>query len=350
MTELAEVSKWAILSAIALTSPRARLSYETWVLGREHLKDYFPEPVRMLERWAAPKAGLDRNRGRFYEHLDSGVAPLLMTAEIDPPDAQALQRAVTAHPEAIGPLYQEDERLTGYPWYDKLPRATAIRFTYRKEGEGGYWLLQPQNSKHPRAEPNRRHQTATRVKNIRMEIDVEAPNGRTTTSMLEADLALPASHVAQSTPQDDVEVILTEDAAIDKQALKKLLKQAYFEKDYDQLESDQDEYREEEFDNGVESIALQILEGYEETTRRNELSILGATLLDELNNGETLIVQRTRAGSCTVKVERTTDDKNVVHVQEDLYFKSGDNADEPPDVKHLGMRRLRALSTRAISK
>ena len=353
MTELAEVCKWAILSAIALTSPKSRLSYETWSLGRKHLKDYFPAPVQMLERWIAPRAGLDRTRPRLYEKLeDGGPAPLLMSSEIDPPDAQALQRALTAHQDVIGPLYEEDERLAGYAWYDNLARVVGIRFTYRKEGEGGYWLLKPRNTKtdHPRAERHRDHQAAARVRNIRIEIDVEAPDGTRRTRALEADLALRATCANQSSPQEDIEILLTNEAAIDKPTLKRMLKCAYFEKDYDDSEADPDGYREDEFDNGVESITLQILESREESTRRNDLGMLGATLVDKLNEGETLTVQRTAAGTCTVKVERTTDDKNVMQVQEDLYLESDDNADELPHVKRLGMRRLRAVSTRPISK
>ena len=269
-----------------------------------------------------------------------------MTAGIGPADSQALQRALTAQPEVVGTLYQEEDQFKGYRWYDGLRRATAVRFTCQRKPGGKYSLVEADDDRDPAGDPQNGSRMVTRVQSIRIEINLKHADGKATTRVVETDLALRPQHVKRQAPQQEIRILVTHETRIDKHALDKLLKLAYFKKDYDNAGTTEGNKRERAFEKSIEATTTEMLDDAKKASRRNQLSTLAAPLLEKLENGQTLTLQRNGTGRWTVTVETPTQDENVMHVQKDAYSKSDETADGPAELKRLGMRRCRTCSTR----
>ena len=348
LAALAKVCERAILQAIAMTSPDSRLSFDTWTLGHKMLEE-FPAPVEALERWRPSEAARDWEGPRHFEKPDVVHIPALMAADMNAPDAQALQRAMDKKPGVFGTFYREDDRLKGYSWYDRLPRATAVGFTFQEEDKGEPWPLHLPRDTAPTAVGRRKPKTVTRVRRIRIGIDFEYTDRTRTTEFMNTDLALQSLHVNQDTPVKDLEIILSRDSTIEKAALSELLKLAYFENRDDDPEGDDDGRKEERFDQEIDRIAASVL-NQDDADRRNLVSKLGATLLNKLMQGEKVSAHYTSDGQWIVTVQTPTGDADTVHVQRDVYQVDDGSDNMPREPAQGGLRRTSESGTRRIEE
>ena len=348
LAALVKVCESAILQAISMTSPQSRLSFDTWRLGN-HTLEGFPKAIEALERWTPGEAAADCQRPIHFEKPDTVHGAVLMAADIQAPDAQALQRVMNKQPGIFGTFYREDDRLKGYPWYDRLPRATDVRFTFQIEAKGVLWPLHLPRDGVPMAEGHRKPTMATRVHRIRVGVEFQDADRIRTKRVMDTDVALRSQYVNQDTPGEEVEIFLTRNSDIDKGTLSELLKLAYFENRDDDPEGDDDGRKEERFEKEIDRIAASVL-NQDDADRRNLVSELGATLLNKLMQGEKVSAHYTSDGQWIVTVQTPTGDADIVHVQQDVYQVDDGSDNMPGEPAQGGLRRTSESGTQRIEE
>ena len=86
-----------------------------------------PEAAPKLEKWDPPVVRETHYFNR-NDRLDVGEDAIVMDLDLLEPDQQALARA--AEREGIkNRFFKMDDRLEGYPWYDRITRATDVEIT-----------------------------------------------------------------------------------------------------------------------------------------------------------------------------------------------------------------------------
>ena len=137
LEEMREAARLAVYRAIAQADPAPRLAWTDWHKAREAgIK--IPEPPAELRPWRPSIADTDyldeRSTFAAVGNYASGSSPeqgMVMQADPEPPEAQALHRALKRAGRQGGSepalrLFAPEPRFDGYPWYDALPRVTAI--------------------------------------------------------------------------------------------------------------------------------------------------------------------------------------------------------------------------------
>ena len=137
LEEMREAARLAVYRAMAQADPAPRVAWTDWHKAKEAGIE-MPEPPAKLRPWRPAIADTDYwdERSAF---AGVGADALVMQADPEPPEAQALHRA-------LGPTGLQDEskpalrllapepRFEGYPWYDTLARVTGIETLVTLDG------------------------------------------------------------------------------------------------------------------------------------------------------------------------------------------------------------------------
>ena len=137
LEEMREAARLAVYRAMAQTDPAPRVAWTDWHKAKEAGIE-MPEPPAELRPWRPAIADTDywNERSAF---AGVGTDGLVMQADPEPPEAQALHRALglTGLRGGSKPalqLFASEPRFEGYPWYDALARVTGIETLVTVDG------------------------------------------------------------------------------------------------------------------------------------------------------------------------------------------------------------------------
>ena len=138
LEEMREAAGLAVYCAMAQADPAPRVAWTDWHKAKEAGIE-MPEPPAELRPWRPAIADTDYwdERSAF---AGVGADALVMQADPEPPEAQALHRALGPYrtPGWIGSaalkLFAPEPRFEGYPWYDTLARVTGIETLVTVDG------------------------------------------------------------------------------------------------------------------------------------------------------------------------------------------------------------------------
>ena len=128
LEEMREAARLAVYRAMAHADPAPRLAWTDWHKAKEAGIE-MPEPPADLRPWRPAIADTDYwDERSAFTAVGSGA--LMMQADPEPPEAQALHRALglTGLQGGSKPalrLLAPEPRFEGYPWYDALARVTG---------------------------------------------------------------------------------------------------------------------------------------------------------------------------------------------------------------------------------
>ncbi len=123
LQELRDKAQLAIYRALAPANPPPRFAYEDHARAANASID-LPAPPIALRRWRPRTAEIDEWR-RDTELVPLGPDSIIVEYDADPPNTQTFYR--TARRAKLSPiLFEADQRLTGYAWYDNLLRLTDV--------------------------------------------------------------------------------------------------------------------------------------------------------------------------------------------------------------------------------
>ena len=137
LEEMREAARLAVYRAMAQADPAPRLAWTDWRKAKEAAIE-MPEPPAELRPWRPGIADTDYwdERSAF---AGVGIGALMMQADPEPPEAQALHRALgpaglQGGSERTLKLLAPEPRFEGYPWYDALARVTGIETLVTVDG------------------------------------------------------------------------------------------------------------------------------------------------------------------------------------------------------------------------
>ena len=129
LEEMREAARLAVYRAMAQADPAPRVAWTDWHKAKEAGIE-MPEPPAELRPWRPAIADTD-----YWDERSAfaavGSDALVMQADPEPPEAQALHRALglaglQGGSERTLKLFAPEPRFDGYPWYDTLARVTGI--------------------------------------------------------------------------------------------------------------------------------------------------------------------------------------------------------------------------------
>ena len=218
LEEMREAARVAIYRAMAAADSAPRIGFEDWRRARAAGVE-LPVPAPALRPWRPSIADTDNwLAGPAPESLPSDA--LLMDADLEPPEAQALWRA--AESGGMAPrLFEADRRYEGYGWYDALPRVTGVQtqIVGNMEVRPLVGYQNPPERSGPPIEPPPRPDA------ICVKLDVQYPDGTNETLALDADLAFSGEAWAWLC---DVRPLVTVGSAIELAELTGILRDAFF--------------------------------------------------------------------------------------------------------------------------
>ena len=137
LEEMRGAARLAVYRAMAQADPAPRVAWTDWHKAKEAGIE-MPQPPAELRPWRPGIADTDYwDERSAFTAVGSGA--LVMQADPEPPEAQALHRA-------LGPaglqneskpalrLFAPEPRFEGYPWYDTLARVTGIETLVTVDG------------------------------------------------------------------------------------------------------------------------------------------------------------------------------------------------------------------------
>ena len=137
LEEMREAARLAVYRAMAQADPAPRVAWTDWHKAKEAGIE-MPEPPAELRPWRPAIADTDYwDERSAFTAVGSGA--LVMQADPEPPEAQALHRALglTGLQDESKPalrLFAPEPRFEGYPWYDALARVTGIETLVTVDG------------------------------------------------------------------------------------------------------------------------------------------------------------------------------------------------------------------------
>ena len=129
LEEMREAARLAVYHAMAQADPAPRVAWADWQKAKE-AEIEMPEPPVELRPWRPAIADTDYwDERSAFASVDTGG--LVIQADPEPPEAQALHRALgpaglQGGSERTLRLFAPEPRFEGYPWYDTLARVTGI--------------------------------------------------------------------------------------------------------------------------------------------------------------------------------------------------------------------------------
>ena len=282
LEEMREAARTAIYRAMPKANPAPVLAFGEWKRARAAGVE-LPKPAPALRPWRPPVADIDNwLAGPSPEPLPGDA--LLMDADLEPPEAQALWRAAERGGMALR-LFEADRRFEGYAWYDALPRVKDVRTDVAAGGEARPLAdyQAPPDRSGPSDEP------LPRPDAIRMSLDVDHPDGTSETIALDADLAFAGEAWAWLA---DVRPLVTADSGIEAAELADLLRDAWFSPS-DEADADSWETQRARFEEEALHLAIGLLCSEEEALRRTIACIVRRELF--------WLIPRERAVTITVR-------------------------------------------------
>ena len=256
--EMREAARVAIYRAMAAADSVPAIAFEDWRRAQAAGVE-LSAPAPALRPWRPPVADTDNwLAGPAPKSLPTGA--LLIDADLEPPEAQALWRA--AESGGMSPrLFEADRRFEGYGWYDTLPRVSSVQT--RIVGNGKIRPLAdyqtPPERSGPPVEP------LPRPDAIRVKLDVQYPDGTNETLALDADFAFAGEAWAWLC---DVRPLVTAESAIEPAELAGILRDAFFSPS-DDSDADSRETQRTRFEEEAMHLALSLLCSEEEARRRS---------------------------------------------------------------------------------
>ena len=137
LEEMREAARLAVYRAMAEADPAPRVAWTDWYTAKEAGIE-MPEPPTELRPWRPAIADTDYwDERSAFTAVGSGA--LVMQADPEPPEAQALHRALgltglQGGSERTLRLFAPEPRFESYPWYDTLARVTGIETLVTVDG------------------------------------------------------------------------------------------------------------------------------------------------------------------------------------------------------------------------
>ena len=249
-----DAARLAIYRAVAAYGPAPHLAHADWMRAR-NAGISLPVPPAELRPWLPAAADVDywREPAPFAPVGDDA---LVMALDPDPHDAQAFYRAAERTGIA-GRLFEADQRLEGYGWYDALRRVQDIRIevavggvthrldTLRTSGSGADGAIEDGTITDRFARPDAIH----------MHVHSVRPDGTFESCDIRADLALMGEAYGWL---HDVAPLVTVDSDLSPEELARLLHAAFFSPS-DDAGADSWETQHTRFDEEALHLALKLL-------------------------------------------------------------------------------------------
>ena len=255
LKRMRDAARLAIYRAMA-HDPDPRPAFADWSRAREASIDIAPPPAILLP-WR-PSVADDNDWIGTGGPAPAGDGALVMAADPEPPEAQALWRA--AERAGLAPrLFEADSRLEGYGWYDGLDRVTAASLWVVEDGE---WMA-PEDYPLPERPRPGAALLPGRPSALRVDLSVRPASGPVGTLTLPADLAFAGeawSHI------DDALPLVAADSALQPHDLAALLRAAFFSPS-DDIDADSRETQRERFDEDALHLATRLLLSDDEACR-----------------------------------------------------------------------------------
>ena len=270
LRELRDAARRAVYRAIANAEPgTVRVARDDWRRAAE-AGIALPEPPAALRPWRPDVADPDR-----FDALPAFAAvdgdTLVMEAELEPPEAQALFRALQR--AGLAPRVRVPEpRFAGFAWYDRLARVRGVSARVSVDGR----TCAPSEVTVPEGAIREPRPEAVVMK-LRI-AHPQAPGGEAAfeeTRTLPADLAFagaPWAWVGAARP------LVTRDSGITPETLAELLRAAFFCPS-DAADADVRETRSTRFDEEALHAALLLLASEDEARRRTIAEAVARELL-----------------------------------------------------------------------
>ena len=137
LEEMREAARLAVYRTMAQADPAPRVAWTDWHRAKEAGIE-MPEPPAELRPWRPAIADTDYwDERSAFTAVGSGA--LAMQTDPEPPEAQALHRALglaglQGGSECTLRLFAPEPRFDGYPWYDALARVTGIETLVTVDG------------------------------------------------------------------------------------------------------------------------------------------------------------------------------------------------------------------------
>ncbi|MYE13817.1 MAG: sensor histidine kinase [Gammaproteobacteria bacterium] len=261
LERLREQARLAIYRALASMDPSPSVAFgdhaRASAAGIE-----LPEPPAELCPWVPPSA-----EAHAEDHASIGrfrpVGPdaIVVTYRADPPATHPFYRA--ARRENLAPrLFEANRRLTGYAWYDRLPRLTGVTVHVRADGAGCTLEALRQRLREAR-DNGAPFDPQVRVEGIVMTVEIARPDGVQFTCHYPADVVFLD---ASSGWLSDAEPVIAVDSDIDAEDLARLLRHAYFVPCRD-IDADSYDTQSDRFDDEAMHMALNHVASPDEATR-----------------------------------------------------------------------------------
>ena len=255
LKEMRNAARLAIYRAMA-ASPDPRPAFEDWKRAREAGIEIEPPPA-VLRPWRPATAHVDDWR-EPPKLAVPGHGALVMDADPEPPEAQALFRAAERAGMATS-LFETDRRLAGYDWYDGLDRVAGIA-THLATDDREYALEDfplPERTGHSAAALPPRPET------IRIDLAVRPLRGPGRRFELPADLVFagePWGWLGDAMP------LVTAESALQPHQLAELLRAGFFSPS-DDADADSYETQRDRFDEEALHLATRLILSDEEACK-----------------------------------------------------------------------------------
>lgn len=266
LLEMRVAALHAIFRALA-ADPAPMPSFEHWLQARQagiHIKP----PPAALRPWR-PDIADYHNHPEQPARVPATPDTLRMAIDLEPPDSQAIWRAVNLG-SMSEPILDSDYMLAGFDWYDRLDRIAGVRFEAVEDGKRTEILavgtLAEDEGVAVTADPQP-HEPAfpDRPDAIEIMLAVESADGAVRTIAIAADLAFvgdPNDWVGDASP------VVTRSSDIEPDQLADILYASYFSYSDD---SDTDSYdtQSERAQDDAWSLAVRTLCSTEEALRQS---------------------------------------------------------------------------------
>ena len=254
LDELRQAARLCIYRAMA-RHPHPDPAFADWQRARSAGIRIPPARPR-LRPWkpgiADPNAG-----GQIPKRTDAPSSALLMACHPDPPEAQMLYRAL-CHADMSHQVFETENRLEGYDWYDKLDRITATPAEALHQGSST--PITDSNAVTFDGEPV---VIPDRPEDILVTLRIHHPERADRSFTMAADLAFPGEPYASI---DEVQPVVTRDSELEPQELAQLIYSAYFSPSED-WEADSWETQSEQFLQDAMTLSTELLCGKDEAVR-----------------------------------------------------------------------------------
>ena len=324
LEEMREAARLAVYRAMAQADPAPRVAWTDWHKTKEAGIE-MPEPPAELRPWRPAIADTDYWDERSAFTTVGSDAPgsnpgqvLVMQADPEPPEAQALHRGLGLTELQDGSertlrLFAPEPRFEGYPWYEALARVTGIETLVTVDGavRSLDYFTNRQNS----GEPER---PETIVMHLNILHPPESPRHcfrKRDTMAVPGDLAFAGE--AWSSLHDALPLV-TADSDIAPEELAQLLRAGFFSPS-DDADADSWETQLTRFEEDALHISLKLMCSVEEARRRTIADAVWREIFWLLPRDRTVTIV-VRGGKVSVDIgpvctEAATDAGNVEAAQ-----------------------------------